>query len=842
MAGINLKGSRNSFDTVIGYLNDVDLADGSFGTAPDIDGKQNVTSYFIFDPTKINQTTGGYAQAGGTGVPLALSDNPDELIDTLSNIFQSILSISTTFVAPAVPVNVFNRAETVNEVFMALFKPEETPRWNGNLKKLRIAKNPISNRFELQDSTGINAIDIDGRIKREALTFWTRQADLPVLTDADAQWDDAASDTDGRAVARGASGQQLPGFVSGNPGLSNSPGPRWVLTQNDSGNGLMALDVDDPTATSLWSHITADWVAPAASFSVATSAERTRVKELIAYARGLEDDGAGGWAGREWVLGDPLHSRPKPVNYGDRDGAGAGFDTDNPDIRILMGANDGMMHMFRNHSSGGVEDGSETWAFMPRKMMGVLGRNYSNAPGGTPVHPVTVDGSSVVYSVDKNLDGNLIDSDGDVVYAYFGLRRGGKDLYGLDISDPDSPDLLWQISKTDPGFTEMGQTWSTPQLGYLRVNGTKIPVLVFGGGYNGDDDGDNQGDLGKDAANRITPQTVGTDDDEGNAIFIVNALNGNLVWKAVYGASAGYSSVSGAYSHPGLKDSIPAEITAIDTNNTGVLDRIYATDTGGNIWRVDLASWTDTDSDGSPDTFVYDDPSLWTVRQFFKSGRHLVNDVANDRRSFNRVDVVLNRDSTGPFDAVLFATGDRENPNGTSVDNWMYVIKDRNITSGNPPAAGSPLVPSNLADLTSNCLQDGSCGTAPVLTNGWRFQLLDSGEKGLSAAVTAGGVIYFTTFSPQASASACALSEGTGYLYAVSLRDGTAVYNFNTANDTAQAQTYERRVQLASGGIPVEAVPLGQGQILVQGREGSNNIMQISGRTSFKTFWHEHGK
>ncbi len=44
MAGINLSGNNNSFDTVIEYMNDVDLGDGTFGTVGDIDGQQNVFS------------------------------------------------------------------------------------------------------------------------------------------------------------------------------------------------------------------------------------------------------------------------------------------------------------------------------------------------------------------------------------------------------------------------------------------------------------------------------------------------------------------------------------------------------------------------------------------------------------------------------------------------------------------------------------------------------------------------------------------------------------------------------------------------------------------------------
>ena len=81
--------AKKDFPDVIQYLYDVDIADGNYGTVPDLEGKQNVVSYFIVDPTKINTKTTGYARAGGTGVPLALSENPDELVAELAGYFQA---------------------------------------------------------------------------------------------------------------------------------------------------------------------------------------------------------------------------------------------------------------------------------------------------------------------------------------------------------------------------------------------------------------------------------------------------------------------------------------------------------------------------------------------------------------------------------------------------------------------------------------------------------------------------------------------------------------------------------------------------------------------------------
>ena len=89
VAGGGFGSAQMEFPDVLQYLNDADLANGNYGTVKDLDGKQNVVSYFIVDPTKINTTTVGYARAGGTGAPLGLSENPDELVATLQEIFNS---------------------------------------------------------------------------------------------------------------------------------------------------------------------------------------------------------------------------------------------------------------------------------------------------------------------------------------------------------------------------------------------------------------------------------------------------------------------------------------------------------------------------------------------------------------------------------------------------------------------------------------------------------------------------------------------------------------------------------------------------------------------------------
>jgi type IV pilus assembly protein PilY1 len=889
---LNLSGNATvAIGQMLNFLKDADLGDGSYGSIPDLDGIQNVVTYVFASNSGLTPQGTTWAAAGGTGTPFDLDVDPDTLVEHLDNILKSILSVSTTFVAPSVPVNVFNRAETVNEVFLALFEADQNglPLWNGNLKKVSIGTREVldANGFpvtitELQDANGNQAIDVDGRLKRDAVTFWTDTASLLP------PGPDEVAGADGRAITRGGAGQKIPNFALANPGCWNDTGYRNLYTEDpgeafldsDSSDDMLPLDCFFPNMDAIWTDLTADYSPPPPT-RVSGSADEAQAIADFCFLRGLESDCA---TPRPWYLADPLHSRPRPVNYGAR----GSYTSTNPDIRILIGTNDGFMHMFENTSPSGAQTGKESWAFIPRTALKTTNRLRANL-AGDPKHPNTTDGSPVVLTKDANLDG-AIDSGtaGDQALAFFGMRRGGANIYALDITDPDDPKFIWQIiggTGGTPGFAELTQTWSTPQVGKIRISGVDTDVLVFGGGYNGDDvgsltyalcaaitastdldqyddgDGVNEDDrtecfdsLGKDLANRITRHNkanepdvglqVGTDDPHGNAIYIVNAQTGALIWKLGKNASAGYNAATKTLGVIDLDDSFPAEITAADTTGNGLLDRIYGADSGGRVWRIDLADFVDHDFDsGTPDILVFDDPSKWTAMTVFDAGRHFINDVANDRRFFNRVDVAQTRDNTGAFDALLIGSGDREDPMGTATENWFYMIKDRNITSGAPPT--STRTPTDLVDLSSNCLQTDTelnCLTAVEQTlfqNGWRIQLEAApGEKNLAASVTSGGNVFFSTYAPEPVASACGLSEGLGRFYALSLQDATAVINFDTTNDSGGI-TYERSDLLGSGGIPVEVVPLSGGQILVQGQEVGENIVNTGGKTGFRTYWHE---
>jgi len=813
-----------------------------------IDGSQSVTQYFVTDAT--STSIGQLASAGGTSqVKITMSD-PSLVVEALRNILREIISVSTTFVAASVPVNVFNRAESLDNVFIALFQVDADgkPSWTGNVKKLKFgdvtdATGKVIGK-ELQDALGKSAIGNDGRINYDALTYWTVKGDLPAPVTADNE----VAERDGRVVDRGAGGQKIPGFRPG--GTPTSPG-----ADNATGNRQIYYDptsVTNGTPAALTPLIASTTEAANTTLQTAIgTTDTTAMLKYLKYARGLDGCDADGDSVsdevRSWIFGDPLHSRPLPVNYG----LSGGHSKTNPLIYVAIGSNDGSMRFIRNSVTSGDDTddaaGEEAWAFYPQATMKVLPVLCNNIAGSADqdsngdVHPYAIDGAPTSLTIDINGDGTV--SGSDKVYLFFGLRRGGRGLYAMDVTVPTDPKILWRITNATSGYSKLGLTFAQPRLGQVNKDldgdGKAADYVLFvPGGYN---------------VNKDVQDVVGTDDAYGNAFFVINAKTGELVWKA-HGDSATASVSSSEYTHVDMDDAIPSEPAVIDSDGDGLTDRVVVGDTGGRVWRFDVA--------GS-------DSTKWRAIELGSVGRHHSSTLSNDLRFLHRPDVVPSRDSFGAFDAVVIGSGDRENPldrTGDSLDadtpvNYMFMFKDRQTTPYTSAIADPTIVAADmLADVSADaCITDATCGgtlnTGSVLAdndyaNGWKLKFgAGPGEKSLAAPLTLVNTVFFTTFLPLGTydnlvedaeeATTCGPTEGQGAFYALNLTDATISKNFNIARDGQDPSTSTSRyTELASAGIPADVVGVsldGQAYVLPPDLK----LTKVDASTRWRTFWYE---
>jgi type IV pilus assembly protein PilY1 len=381
-----------------------------------------------------------------------------------------------------------------------------------------------------------------------------------ILATSQSYWDTTPS---GRNVTKGGVGELL----------RNRTAARNIYT-NLSGGDLSASGNAFTVANS---------ALTAGMLGVANATDRS---DLIQYIHGIDtyDDDEDGnvTEKRDWIMGDIIHSVPFVVHYGATDAA------------ILVGSNDGMLHAFDDAT------GDELWAFIPSDL---LGRLKELPPGGSGSHSFFVDSSPKV----------LTTSSGQKI-AVFGLGRGGRAYYAIDVTQKTQPTFLWKVTNASGGFSELGQSWSEPAFTKIASGGSGVDAVMVGAGY----------DPYFDDPSHTTTNTSGY----GRGVFVINATSGALI-----------ANIRPA----GMDWAIPSTVAALDLTGDGILDRAYVGDLGGQMWRINGA--------------------LQATLLFSAAANHKI---------FYAPDVVRDRG----FLSVFFGTGDRNNPLQTTVEDRLYGIKD----------------------------------------------------------------------------------------------------------------------------------------------------------------------
>lgn len=562
---------------------------------------------------------------------------------------------------------------------------------------------------------------------------------------------------------------------------------------------------------------------------------------------------------RSSIHSDVLHSRPAVINY-NRHG-------NDDDVYVFYGSNDGVFRAIK----GGFNQSDvseplpfdEAWGFVMEEHFSQLERLRNNEPtiSSSNKKPYFADGSIGVYTKDANSDGKIVATDGDKVWLFISMHRGGRFIYALDVSDPSDPKLLWKKSNID--WPELGQTWSVPLVKELAIDTDGAAagddddnevVLIFGAGYdptvedvdpelitsfNADADTDNNLEVVAGAASYERSM--------GRGIFVVDAQTGNPLWQAGPavsnpGASHTFLTVTG------MNYAIPSDVVVIPDRNSTTSNRAYVGDTGGNMWRVDM-----------------DDSSVanWTVTKIASVADHSTTGSATDddgntitiipglRKFLFPPDIVYSEDG---YDAVLIGSGDREHPFDTGVINRFYMFKDSS-TGATVDAGFTTFAESDLFDATSNCAQAATaCSNsgdeldqnaalnALTTKKGWYITLV-AGEKVVGNAVTLNNVTFFNTNVPSsvAGSGSCESNLGEARQYQIQFSDATAIADQNIDGSTNAADRYSVH---AGGGYlpsPVPVVVEINGEIH-QGVISGVSVEQPPGttlNTRLRKFWYK---
>lgn len=489
-----------------------------------------------------------------------------DLVGEIEQILAEVLKTNTSFVAPVAAINQFNRLNHRNEIYFAVFRPDERPSWPGNLKKyrLRTTDNVVIDYTSDDELDSLVAVSTDtGFFNDGARSDWTTNADAP----------------DGRAVDQGGAASAVPAYGSRNV-YTYYPGSTSINLSN-------TVNVVATTNNNLTK----------AMFGVSsfTDAEFEEHLEWVLGRDTEDEDDDSVTNENRYVVGDPLHSKPVAITYGGTE--------EEPDISIFFGTNAGLLHAID------AATGEEQFAFLPVELMGMQNTLRQNETAAT--HPYGVDGSITPWVRDVDADGVIEAADGDFVRLFFGLRRGGNKYYALDVTDRDNPEWMWEIVGGSGDFAELGQTWSRPVAGEILVESTEMDVLFFAGGYDTDQD---------DATTRQT-------DDIGRAIFIVDAATGDLVWSGGPSNSFTQEFTDMQYSIPSdlsvavVQDEdeyddlifvgdMGGQLWRFDINNGETAENLI---TGGVIGDLGVAGGTNTEADNrrfyhAPDIALIQNP------------------------------------------------------------------------------------------------------------------------------------------------------------------------------------------------------------------------------------------
>lgn len=526
-------------------------------------------------------------------------------------------------------------------------------------------------------------------------------------------------------------------------------------------------------------------------------ADPTDLDNLITYIRGTD---VAGWrnrtvASQKYLLGDIVYSNPTPVDrpaenydtiYGDKTYLAYWNKYKNRPTHVYAGANDGMLHAFYggifhsgdDPSTGGVAEsayievesgkvlGEEVWAYIPNNLLPHL--KWLTCPDYRHVYYVDLKPKVVdarIFSESWN-DPNSVHPYGWGTILIGGFRLGGSTItisktdfgsgsktsrafksayFAMDITDPTNPQLLWE--KT---YSEMGYTMNYPCI--IRIqNGTATPSTVA-------------------YADQKWMLVIGNGPTESNGstrgrgyVYIIDLETGDLLRRMDVSNSS---------------QEFMAPAASVDLNVNYDVDVIYlgsvtksGSQYGGAMYRIATDS---NDSEDTPDWVT--NISNWSISKLIDTGRPItaapgVSQIKNDIM-------------------VYFGTGryiGSNDKNSTDLQKF-YGIQDP--CSFNYGSCSTTVMESNLANVTNIKVYENGTVTGLASGSTWNdllqlFTPIDNygflmnleqptgapSERVLVKPAIIGGLCIFSSFFP--SSDPCAFA-GDSRLYALYYKSGTA--------------------------------------------------------------------
>lgn len=428
---------------------------------------------------------------------------------------------------------------------------------------------------------------------------------------------------------------------------------------------------------------------------------------------------------------------------------------------VFVGANDGMLHAF--NATGDTDGGKELFAYIPSwvtpRLHLLTDPNYS-----VNGHQSYVDATPVVAEAKLGTGENATWK----TVLVGGTGEGGQGVYALDVSDPSAfskDKVLWEF--TDADDTDLGNVVGVPEILKVQTgaNEYKWFAVVASGVNNYVSDGR--------ASSNGKPTLFFL--DLGKA-YGSNWSLGSNYFKIRFPVNTSINMASGMVNFTS------------SVNAYGVLERVYAGDLQGNLWRVDFKGkyLKDVgDVTGKP-LFIATDKNSGGERQPISAKPILFRaDSYNTVVAFGTGKYLEENDNTSTkqqtFYAVLDANtipedAEDDSTSGSTVARSQLKAADVNTLTGDVTVANSTESPFNWATIyqikANDKLTDPKQKKSGLYA-GWYFHYIDGGERQISeGAVYGQQVLVNSLIPPSANQGIC--GTGDSFAYVVNVAMGTA--------------------------------------------------------------------
>ncbi len=553
-------------------------------------------------------------------------NNPDALSDSLDKAIRSAVGASNinTISNPNTP---FIGAALSGEIFIGKFQPPPNGGavWAGDL--LMFGTRLVNDQLQILDTSGNVTTTVD-----ETNAQWSTVKAL-----AGRSWKDRKLYT------------RVPGSsTTPDPGLSLFTYTGSPYTASTTGLQYIACRAaNNPNR---------------ASYAEGSAAQQKVIQWVMGGDTTKVDSNGVATANRSNIMGDIIDSSPAVLEYKYSD-VSSGLTSALSGVGgtrfrlILVGTNQGWLHAFGevtkqenaivgNTSSPVIAKGQvdELWAFMPTDFLGYLDQlTVTNNP-----HRFMTDGAPAIYHLDLPPTGGGA-GDGVVevssspgperAMVIFGLGKGGRSYYAIDIHDPYNPVLKWSLVPDEatlldgsgasvlaarildrPGapsaatvakvVKNLGYSTCTPGIARIQVTDSSGKAVLhdavfLGGGFSVPDIEANF----LDANSKPTPL--------GRSVIALDVYTGKIL-AAVDLTSSTTTDTAGQVLTPGpvARGLVPFEFIL----NSGMAQRAYFLDFWGGLWswgcqKTDSSATIGTTTNPNPTyQYRYDSSDLtsWT--------------------------------------------------------------------------------------------------------------------------------------------------------------------------------------------------------------------------------------